>query len=229
MDANDILTRYRHLRRLSIKHHHEALRRVTTDTMLECARQVGLAAGRTFLIENENVEWPIIADLTLYTAAPGRSRGLDRHARAALPKADAEEARFLRAMCDARFSVWQVERHHDVSGVIMSDLLRGGEVWLVDEGFASVAKPGWMTAMRIAPVAEFFITCGVIVPTDQEIMETAIQDRLAWVRAGDLPRVVDDPRFAVAMYRTALEQGVAANVRYRDLSDPLPTRGASAA
>ena len=225
---DDILTRYRRYRALSIKHHNEALSRVASETMLDRARQIGLAAGRTLMLDEGGGPAQLIYDLAVYTAPASRTRAVERHAKLSIPKADAEDAQILRGMCIARFSLWRVERHHEITGLVLSDMLRGGEIWLIDEALASVAQPGWVTASQLMPVAEFFMTCGVLVPMDRDILDTVMEDRLGWVRNGDLQRLPDDPRFAIALYRVALQQGAMARVRYRALDEPLPVRGAQA-
>jgi len=221
VDAEDILARYRRYRELTIKHHNDAIDRVATDTMLERARQLGLASGRTFTFDDEQ-EWPLVCDLALYTAPAGRSRAVDRHTKAALPKADGEEADVLRAMAAARYSLWKVERHHESTGVILTDTIRGDEVWLVDEAFGYVAKPGWIAAIRLLPVAAFYVTSGTMVPIDNEAIVRDLSDRLSWVRDRDKDRLSTDPRLPVAVYRAALQHGVLNRVRYRQMDEALP-------
>jgi hypothetical protein len=227
MDAAEILICYRQFRERTNAHHNRAISHVSTDTMLERARQIGLAAGRAFLLDEDDTEWALINDLALYTAPAGRSRAVDRYAKSAIPKVTGMDAQILQGMRGAKFSMWRVEHHHDQAGVILSDVLRGGEVWLVDEGFASVAKPGWAGAMRLMPVDAFFISCGALVPMDEATMADAVADRLGWVRTNDLQRVADDPRFAIALYRAAIEHGAMSRVRYHALGDPLPGVGGS--
>ena len=99
----------------------------------------------------------------------------------------------------------------------------------MDEALASVAMLGWVTASRLMPVSEFSMTCGVLVPMDHDLMEEVIEERLGWVRRSNMARLPNDPRFAAAIYRTSLEHGAMARVRYRALDEPLPLSTASAA
>jgi hypothetical protein len=82
MSRQKILTRYRRLREISTRHHSEALRFVPHSALLEQARRLGLTAGKMLVAESMD-ELTLAFDLCLYTAAPGRSRGIDRYARAA--------------------------------------------------------------------------------------------------------------------------------------------------
>ena len=123
----EILTRYRRLREISTRHHSEALRSIPRSTLLEQARRLGLTAGK-MLVADSIDELTLAFDLCLYTAAPGRSRGIDRYARSAgvapgsAPGSD--EERMLQALCQARFSVFQVERPHEIAGLLVRDLIR---------------------------------------------------------------------------------------------------------
>jgi hypothetical protein len=111
----------------------------------------------------------------------------------------------LDAMRPARFSVWRIERRHEITGVIVADLLRDSETWLVDEGLANTARPGLTFASRLCWPADFAITCGVVVPEDAELMEDILFDSAAWLRHAELDKVADDPRLAKAIYRAALD------------------------
>ena len=62
--------------------HSEALSFVPRSALLEQARRLGLTAGK-MLVADSIDELTLAFDLCLYTAAPGRSRGIDRYARSA--------------------------------------------------------------------------------------------------------------------------------------------------
>ena len=44
---NAVLARYRQLREISKRHHHDILKLISGDAMLQQARRLGLAQGRT--------------------------------------------------------------------------------------------------------------------------------------------------------------------------------------
>ena len=121
----------------------------------------------------------------------------------------------LDAMRQARFSVWRIERRHQAIGVIVTDLLRDSETWLVDEGLTLSAEPGMTFASRLCWPADFAITCGVFVPVDAELMGEILLDSMAWLRHVNLDKVADDPRFATAIYRAALDAGIMDGVVFK--------------
>ena len=82
MSREEVLTRYRHLREISKRHQTEAVRYVPHSALLDQARRIGLAVGKTLVAESMD-ELTLAFDLALYTAPPGRSRGIERYARSA--------------------------------------------------------------------------------------------------------------------------------------------------
>src|SRR6266704_3331158 len=79
---DDLLARYLHLREISKRLHHEALESISGDALLNQARRLGLAQGKTLLLEDMD-EMYYVYHLAIYTAPPDRSTarhgGSDRH------------------------------------------------------------------------------------------------------------------------------------------------------
>jgi hypothetical protein len=146
MTRTEILTRYRRLRQVSKEHHLAVLDIIAPDVLMDWAKRLDLTQGRTLVLESEH-EMTLAEDLATYLAKPGRSHPLDRYAQAARFASGSDEAIVLEAMRDPCFSLWRVERRHETAGLILRDLLRGGETWLVDETLEKTARPGLETAL----------------------------------------------------------------------------------
>jgi len=114
----------------------------------------------------------------------------------------------------ARFSVWRVEHRHETAGLVISDVLREAEEWLVDEKLEASAPEGMAFAGRVCDPDRFAMTCGVIVPVTRDLIEDVTLDTLAW-RRGDPGQVAQDPRFATAIYRAAINSGLMSHVAYK--------------
>ena len=127
-----------------------------------------------------------------------------------------EEACTLDAIRQARFSVWRIQRHHEVAGLVVTDDLRDGETWLIDEALTVSAQPGMAFASRLFWPAEFAMTCGVVVPVDAEVLEDALLDNSTWLRHVEPNQWADDPRFAAAIYRTAIDAGIMDGVQFKE-------------
>ena len=76
----------------------------------------------------------------------------------------------------ARFSIISSVRRHTVAGLIVKDLFRGFEFWLVDEGLESSLPDEAVLATRLYTLEGFAMTAGVLVPLDIELTEYAIAD-----------------------------------------------------
>jgi hypothetical protein len=212
MGREEVLTRYRNLRAISKSHHHAAMKFLSRATILENARQLGMLVDQTVVADSDE-EFTLIYDLAIYTAREGRSRAIDRYARAAQLSPDSDEAALLAAMCRARFSIWHIADRHDTCGLVINDLLRNTETWLVDEGLEKCAKTGMCLAGRLFDADQFSMTSGAMVPTDWSLLKDVLTDGRA-CRYNDLQRIADDPRFATAIYRAALDYGAMENVEY---------------
>src|SRR5438132_20344 len=90
----EVLARYRQLREISKRHHHEMLKFISGAAMLHQARRLGLVRGKTLILDDMD-EMNYVFDLALHTALPGRSRAIDRYARSARLAAPSDEALVL--------------------------------------------------------------------------------------------------------------------------------------
>ena len=216
MSREEVLTRYRRLREISKRHQTEAVRYVPHSALLDQARRIGLTVGKTLVAESMD-ELTLAFDLALYTAPPGRSRGIERYARSAAVPAGSDDEVVLQAMRQARFSVWQVERRHEAVGLVVQDLMRENSLWLVDESLEQTAPEGMSVAMRVIMPEAFAMTCGVIVPVDAMLLDEVFEEVLGRIR-GEADAIANDRRFATTIYRMAVLEGLMDQVGFVDPS-----------
>jgi hypothetical protein len=213
-----VLARYRQLREISKRHHHEILNFISGGTLLHQARRLGLAHGKTLILDDVD-EMNYVYDLVIHTAPTGRSRAIDRYSRSARLAAGSDEALILGAMRAARFSILAIERRHEAVGLIATDLFRRTAVWLVDIGLESSVPRGAMMATRIFTPDAFSMTAGVFAPFDLGIIEDICADLPRRLGDAKLDALVNDRRFAEAIYRAALSDGIMDRVAFQDLPD----------
>jgi hypothetical protein len=211
MTRDEVLCRYRHLRTISTRHHSAALKFLARPTIMEHARRLGLAKGKVLAAESE-AELTLVFDLAIYTAKEGRSRAIDRYAQAAQLLHGSDEALMLEAMRRAQFSIWQVRERHETVGLVLTDMLRKVEAWLVDESLEATVPNGTAFAGRLYGPGGFAMTSGVAVPVDRDLFDEVSADPLFGWRHTQPGRVADDPSFAAAIYSAAIDQGIMANV-----------------
>jgi hypothetical protein len=214
---DEVLARYRHLREISKRHHSEILKFLSKDTILHHARRLGLTQGKTLVLDDPE-ELNYAFDLAIHTAPMDRSRAIERYARSARLAPGSDEALVLDAMCHARFAIVSVVRRHEAAGLIVEDLFRQRELWLVDNGLESSMLEGSVFATRLYQPEAFSMTAGVNVPVDLELVTDALDEVPQLLRKSHAA-ALDDRRFAEAIYRVALAGGVMQRVKYQDPFD----------
>ena len=202
----EVLARYRHLREISKRHHSKALDFLSADAMLHHARRLGLAVGKTLMLDSMD-ELTLAFDLAIHTAPVGRSRAIDRYARSAQFAQGSDEALVLEAMCNARFAVVLVQRRHQTAGLIVTDLFRNVELWLVDEGLEISLPEGATFATRYYTPEGFAMTAGVGMPVDLVLLKSALKSAPQLLRRSHA-EAIDDRRFAETVYRAAIADGI---------------------
>jgi hypothetical protein len=214
----EVLARYRRLREISKRHHDEILKFISGNALLQQARRLGLAQGKTLILDDME-EMNYVFDLAIHTAAAGRSRAIDRYARSARLAARSDEALVLAAMRAARFSILVIERRHETAGLVATDLFRRAKVWLVDIELESSVPDGGMMATRLFAPERFSMTAGVIVPFDLGLIEDIHAGLPRHLGESRLTALIDDRRFAEAIYRIALAGGIMDRIKYQDQLD----------
>jgi hypothetical protein len=210
----EVLARYRHLREIGKRHHSAVIKLLSRDAILHHARRLGLALGKTLVLDNMH-ELTLAFDLAIYTAPAGRSRAIDRYASSAQFAPGSDEALMLEAMRNARFAVVLVQRRHPSAGLIVTDLFRKIELWLVDEGLEISLPVGTAFATRYYAPDRFITTAGVGMPVDLDLLTSAIELAPQLLRKSRA-EAIEDRRFAEAVYRAAIADGIMEGVAYQD-------------
>jgi len=213
MIRTEILTRYRRLRQISKEHHQAVLDIIAPDVVLNWAKRLDLTQGRTVLLESEH-EMTLVEDLAIYLPRLGRSHPLDRYARAAQFASGSGEAIVLEAMRQARFSLWRVERRHETAGLVLRDLLRGGEIRLVDEAMEKNTPLGVEMAARLLSLEDFAMTARIVVPVTPDLIKE-IFNKAPALRRAEADVLARDPRFAIGIYRAAVAMGAMDSIRFK--------------
>jgi hypothetical protein len=211
----DILARYLHLREISKTIHEEVLKCISVDALLNHARRLGLAKGKTLLLEDMD-EMYYVYDLAIYTAPADRSRAVDRYAKSATFDAQSDEGVMLDAMRRSQFAILLIEQRHDMAGLIATDILRNSKVWLLDVGIESSMDDGELFATRLLTPGPFSMTAGVMVPFEIEMLEPVCSLLPRRVGNSEPSRVADHRLFAEAVYKVGLADSVMDRMAYLD-------------
>ncbi|HEY3145783.1 MAG TPA: hypothetical protein VGJ75_05500 [Dongiaceae bacterium] len=214
---DEIIRRYRHAREISKRVNDGLLNALSWNMMLQHARRLGLARGRTFILDSMDA-MAFVYDLAIYTAPAGRSRAIDRYSAQVQP--ESEEARTLEAMRNARFAICCVERRHETAGLLLRDMLRQDEFWLVDEGLERTMEEGATLATRVFTPDAFSITCGVMMPVTLAIMTEVFDEVVPRLKHHTIDQICNDRRFAEAVYRTAMADGAMEEIAFQPVPEP---------
>jgi hypothetical protein len=207
MTRTEILNRYRRLREISNEHHLGVLEITANTALMDWASRLGMETNGRTMIECTTNEMILVEDAATYLPRPGRSSPLDRFARSARFAAGSDEAIVLEAMRNARFSFWRVERRHETAGLVLLDMLRGEEIWLIDETMEKVARPGFEMAGRLLKPEGFAMNARIVVPIVPELL-TEMRSRGQALMQMQNAVVASDPRLVIATYRAAVTIGV---------------------
>jgi hypothetical protein len=168
-----VLMRYRHLRKISQEHLANAVKLLSGTAILQQAKRLGLAFGRTIVLDNED-DITLAYDLLIHTAPAGRWRAIDRYAAAAKLQQGTDKALMLEAMRNARFVIFRVKQRHPSTGLIVEDFFRGAELWLVDEGLEKTLPNESLFATRVYKPDQFVMTAGIGIPFNRDLLEDAV-------------------------------------------------------
>ncbi len=202
----ETLERYRHLRAINKSHHTEITKHLPKKSFLTWGKRLGLIKGKKTLVANSMSEVHLLNDLAIYSARLSKTTAVERYRnRAGFPR-ESDEAVVLDAMCDFRFAFIMIMRRHPVAGLIVSDLLRQEEIWLMDEGLEETVPEGYAFASRLFKPDEFYMTTGVGIPVDEGVVE-----EIAAVCPNMSPDTItnerNNVRFIEAVYKTAIKIG----------------------
>ena len=213
-DRASLLERYRHLRKLNQRHHSQIIKLITGDAFLSQARRLGMARGKQVILDRPD-DTNFVFDLLIYTSTKDRSRAIDRYIRSVQFASDSDERLMAGAMQNDRFAVVRCEGRHPQMGLILRDICRGVDFWLMDEGLENSLPIGAMMATRVYAVEHFHMTAGVLVPLDMDFLQEILMQTPQLMRKPPI-ELVDDRRFAEAIYKAAFAEGRFNQIAYTE-------------
>ena len=173
LSAEELWEFYRRCATLRMRFQTQAAQSLPPGKLREHCKALGLPVDEE-LYQVNDAELAYAFDLAVYQAPPGRSRAIDRIAKQYAGREGEESALVLNALSRSWLSLFQVIGPHPEAGLLLEDLVLGGEVWVLDESLAEHAAPGAVLGIRLGRVCGFAITCGVVAVLDPA-MATEVQ------------------------------------------------------
>jgi hypothetical protein len=168
---------YAQFRRINTEHQTELAQGLLKDGIAQTiAKRIGIMDedGAVLVDDNGDDTFEALApafDLAIYASAPDGINMIRRYVQEKQGLLTEKEGRVLDAMAHAQFSVYRVERKHEIAGMWLADMLNGGEIWLMDNGLEANAKPGTVFGTRLFKPDDFWMTTGLAVPTGLTITD----------------------------------------------------------
>ena len=204
VERTEVLMRYRRLREISRKHGDAIVERLPKKTVLHWGKRIGLVGRKTFIASTME-EMTFGFDLAVYSTRSGKISPVERYRRSPKFAVGSKDGLMLDAMCRSRFSLFLVKRRHSATGLILEDLLRQEEVWLMDEGLEQSAPDGTVFASRVTRPDAFHMTTGAPFPMTRD----AIDDVAAVFPSPDASLADGaDVKFVETVYRSAIDHGL---------------------
>jgi hypothetical protein len=212
-----VLARYFRLREISKRHNDNVMKFLGKGAIFNHASRLGLTYGK-ILVADSMDQLTLAADLAIHTAPPDRSRAIDRYARSANLPRGSEDAAVLEAMRNARFGLLVVRQRHPSVGLIVTDICRDVDLWLVDVGLEASLPDGAGIASRYYALGPYVMTAGIAIPLDRRELARAIDD-VPQLNRKPAAAAVQDRRFAESIYRNALANGTMERTQFLDPLD----------
>lgn len=168
---------YAQFRRINTEHQTELAHGLLKDGIAQTiAKRIGIMDedGAVLVDDDGDDTFEALApafDLAIYASAPDGINMIRRYVQEKQGLLTEKEGRVLDAMAHAQFSVYRVERKHEIAGMWLADMLNGGEIWLMDKGLEANAKPGMVFGTRLFKPDDFWMTTGLAVPTGLTITD----------------------------------------------------------
>jgi hypothetical protein len=226
-NREEVLAHYFRLREISKRHNDNVMKFLGKGAILNHARRLGLTYGKMLMADSMD-ELTLAADLAIHTAPPDRTRAIDRYARSANLPRGSEDAAVLEAMRNARFGLLVVRQRHPSVGLIVTDVSRLIDLWLVDVSLEASLPDGAGLASRYFAPGRFVMTAGIAIPLDRAELARAIE-AVPQVNRKPAAEAVQDRRFAEAVYRGAIADGTMERTRFLDPLDEEDEEDARAA
>lgn len=149
---------YKALRKAEQRVADELVAALPTSALVAASNRLGLSQGAKHGL-NFDEEAMFIED-ALYHYRPDGLNALERCAKHSPPPEGSLESVALRGLVESYFTIVLVRRTLPGFGVELVDIFSGEERILADLAMSTTAAPGDTAAMRLVPIADFWIATG---------------------------------------------------------------------
>ena len=206
-DRDEAVLHYQALRKSVNGHLAGALKYLKKQALMDAAHYLGITSGANTIASSFD-EMQLACDVAVFGKKHDeRLRAIDRYARQQSFPEGSMDAITLSALLNDTFCIIEVKGLHEVAGLVVEDINRKSEMWLMDEGFEATANPGLILGARIVQPTEFCMTAGGAIPLTLDVIADALNRRGIWMKNSPTTTLAD-PRFPSALYAAAIKHRV---------------------
>lgn len=154
---------------------------IPDDLLMAAAGDLRLLANdRRHLSANGEEDVNFILDRAIHDIAWPRARWIELLCDGEVGSFPAEDHAYLAAHREPVFSLYEVLETRGSARVRLRDLLRGGDLWLMDAGMNFSSRPGQLIAIRVIAREGMNFTSGVAIPLNPE-QKKHLVDNFTWL------------------------------------------------
>jgi SEC-C motif len=158
-------------------------------------------------------------DYAIYNVRIAGQNAVERYLEVSPPSPDSDEMDLLKAMLEARYSLFEVVDVEAGVGVTVRDALRNETEFLADIGLSSSGAMGGCLATRVIPLQEhgILMSSGAGLPVDRAVLARIINALERSFDTGtDYSLLTPDQEsnLAALVIRTCLEAGMSSRIVY---------------
>jgi hypothetical protein len=183
----------------------------------ECGKKLGVWKRGTLILGSEE-ELSVLMDYALFHFSRNGVNTVSRFLKMSPPAESSVEMTLLRAMLKAHYSLFSVKAIQENRGLVLSDLLRDNEIFVIDLSMSRSAIPDTLFMGHVLPMPHFHMTSGAFMPVPASIMDDklpAILDK--FYKEGEVLSPSREAAFAAQVIREALRADAMGGMRYQDV------------
>lgn len=212
------LARYKHLRQVGLELNNRLVETLDRSALDEGGKKLGILRRKVLTLDTED-EVAVLMDYCLHDVRRHGANAVERYLAESTPAPGPDELVLLRALRQARYSLFVVESAEPGVGVHVRDLLRDEPLDLVDIGLSRTASVGMVLAARVMAPDGIGMTTGAALPVG--VLSPAERARFldglkATFKGMDFnnPSPAEASAWAATVIRTCLRQGAAERIAY---------------